>query len=181
MRIRSATLRSNQQACRASLGLSTLTLATAVLLSVALLASGLSSPAYGRSHSQEKPKDAEFKYAGGTENIPEGCGGRLELSQEALTFKCFQYTLAIPYSSISLMQYRPNVSKEVRKLKLKWKVRPTGGGGKHNRYFTIRYTQGGTTHVVVLDVLPDAMRPYLAEIDLKVGRRVEVKGYESYD
>ncbi len=181
MRIQSAIPRSNQEPCRASLGLSTLTLETAALLSVALFASGLSSPGYGRSHSQEKPKDAQFKYAGGTEHIPEACAGRLELGQEALTFKCFQYALAIPYSSINLMQYRPDVSKEVRKLKLKWKVRPAGGGGKHNRYFTVRYTGGGTTHVVVLEVLPEAMRPYLAEIDLKVGRRVEVKGYEDYE
>ena len=181
MRIRSATRRSNQEPCRAILDLSRLSLKTAALLSVALLASAVRSPAYGRSHGQEKPKDAQFKYAGGTEDLPEGCGGRLELSQEALTFKCFQYTLAIPYSSINLMQYRPNVGKEVRKLKLKWKVRPAGGGGKRNRYFTIRYTQGGTTRIVVLDVLPDAMRPYLAEIDLKVGRRVEVKGYEDYE
>ena len=142
------------------------------------------SLAYGRNRKEEKrekPKEAQFKYAGGTEAVPANCDGRLEVGQEALTFKCFQYALAIPYASINLMQYRPEVSKEVWKRKPKWKVRPAGGGGKQNRYFTVRYTEGGATHVVVLDVPPDAMRPYLAEIDLKAGRRVEVKGYEESD
>jgi hypothetical protein len=33
---------------------------------------------------------------------------------------------------------------------------------------------------MVLEVRPVAMRPYLAEIDLKAGKRVEVEGYEEY-
>lgn len=160
---------------------STLIVEAGALLAMALLASVAWSPAYGRSHSQEKPKEAQFKYAGGTEDIPAGCGGRLELTGDTLTFNCFQYSVSVPYSSISLMQYRPDVSREIWKLKLKWKVRPDAGGGKRNRYFTVRFTQGGATHAIVLEVLPEAMRPYLAEIDLKAGRRVEVKGYEHYD
>ena len=163
------------------LGPAALIVEAGVFLTMALLAGIAWSPAYGRSHSQEKPKEAQFKYAGGTEDLPAGCGGRLELTGETLTFNCFQYSVAVPYSSINLMQYRPDVSKPIWKLKLKWKVRPEAGGGKRNRYFTVRYTQGGATHVIVLEVLPEAMRPYLAEIDLKAGRRVEVKGYEHYD
>jgi hypothetical protein len=133
-------------------------------------------------HSDEKPRptEAEFKYAGGTEKIPEGCRGRLQLTAGDLSFACFQYEVTVPYSSIQLMEYRPNISRRVWKLKPKWKVRPMGGGGKRNHYFAVAFTQDNKTHVIVLEVPPDAMRPYLAEIDLKAGRRVEVMGYEDY-
>ena len=129
----------------------------------------------------EAPEKTQFKYAGGTEDLPQGCTGNLELASEALTFKCHQYVVAVPYASIDVMQYRPDDSKAVRKLKLKWKVTPPGGGGKRNRYFTVKYAEGGATHVVVFKVLPEVMRPYLAAIDLKAGKRVEVKGYEDYE
>jgi hypothetical protein len=145
-----------------------------------IILAGASAGYGGWLHSEEKPKESEFKYAGGTETIPEGCSGQLELTTDNLSFACFQYDVRVPYSSIKLMEYRPNVSRRVWKLKPKWKVRPAGGGGKRNRYFTVAYSQGGKTHVMVLEVLPDAMRPYLAEIDLKAGRRVEVMGYEDY-
>ena len=154
--------------------------ATLALIFLFTLMGGVSS-AYQWGHRSQRPKETQFKYAGGTENIPQGCTGALELASESLTFKCFQYVVAIPYASIGLMQYRPDVSKEVRKLKLKWKGRPQGGGGKRNRYFTVQYNEGGTRHVIVLEVLPEVMRPYLAAIDLKAGKRVEVKGYEDYE
>jgi len=35
-------------------------------------------------------------------------------------------------------------------------------------------------HVLVLRVRPGVMRPYLAEIDLKAHRRVEVENLEDY-
>ncbi|HEV2495668.1 MAG TPA: hypothetical protein VG204_21630 [Terriglobia bacterium] len=152
----------------------------AIVLSAIILA-GVSSGYSRWTHNEEKPKEAEFKYAGGTEKIPDGCSGRLEVTPNDLSFACFQYDIKVPYSSIRLMEYRPDVSRRVWKLKPKWKVRPAGGGGKRNHYFTVAFTQGGKTHVMVLEVLPDAMRPYLAEIDLKAGRRVEVMGYENYE
>ena len=147
-----------------------------LLLNVAALGSA-------RRHGDngEPPEKTQFKYAGGTEGLPQGCTGNLELASEALTFKCSYYVVAVPYPSIKLMQYRPDVSKEVRKLKLKWKVTLPGGRGKRNRYFTVKYAEGGATHVVVFKVLPEVMRPYLAAIDLKAGKRVEVKGYEDYE
>jgi len=148
----------------------------------AMILAGVTSSGYSQLlHHEEKPKEAVFKYVGGTEKIPDGCTGRLEVTPDNLDFACFQYDIPVPYSSIRIMEYRPNVSRRVWKLKPKWKVRPMGGGGKLNRYFTVTFTQGGKTHVMVLDVLPDAMRPYLAEIDLKAGRRVEVMGYEDYE
>ena len=133
------------------------------------------------AYNREGSKETQFKYAAGTEDLPHGCTGNLELASETLTFKCHQYVVAVPYASINLMQYRPDVSKAVRKLQLRWKVTPPGGGGKRNRYFTVKYAEGGATHVVVFKVLPEVMRPYLAAIDLKAGKRVEVKGYEDYE
>ncbi len=137
--------------------------------------------AVNSAYSREKPKGPQFKYAGGTENLLEGCEGNLELGPSALTFKCSGGSIAVPYPSISLMQYRPDVSRQVRKMKLKWKVKPPYGGGKKNRYFTFLYDDQGKTLAVVLEVSPEVMRPYLAEIDLKTGKRVEVKAFEQYD
>ncbi len=133
------------------------------------------------AYSREKPKEPEFSYAGGTENVLEGCKGTLELTSEALTFKCAQFSITAPYTSVNLMQYRPDISGRVRKMRLRWKVKPPGGGGKRNRYFTVLYSEQGVTHAMVLEVSPQSMRPYLAEIDLKAGKGVEVKSYEEYD
>lgn len=133
----------------------------------------------------EKPEPLLFKYAGGTENLFEGCAGNLEVLPAVLTFKCEAGSVSVPYSSISLMQYRPDVSKKVWKMKPKWKVKPAYVvpvlGGKRNRFFTVLFSADGARRAVVLEVLPGVMRPYLAEIDLKSGKRVEVLGYEKYD
>ena len=130
---------------------------------------------------EKKAEQPQFKYSGGTETISQGCQGHVELTSETLTFRCPGGSLTAPYTSISLLQYRANVSRQVLKMKLEWKVRPTGGGGKRNRYFTVVYNEGGANHAVVLEVAPEAMRPYLAEIDLKAGKRVEVQSHEEYD
>lgn len=140
----------------------------------------------GWASGRDKPSGPQFKYAGGTEKLQELCEGNLELGPTAVTFKCRSGSIAIPYASISLMQYRPDISRQVWKMKLKWKVRPAVEAplmaSKRNRYFTILYTgQGTTAEALVLAVAPTAMRPYLAELDLKSGKRVEVKSFEEYD
>jgi hypothetical protein len=122
-----------------------------------------------------------FRYAGGTERVEQNCAGVLEVTSDALIFKCPLTSLTLPFSSITLMEYRPNLSRRVRKLKLEWRVRPYSGAGKKNRYFTVVYKAAGAAHVVVLNVAPRLMRPYLAEIELKSGKRVEVMGYEEYE
>jgi hypothetical protein len=127
--------------------------------------------------SQQPPP---FRYMGGTESITPPCEGKLEVTTEALIFNCPFGTLNIPFASISLMEYRPDISRAVRKIKVKWKVRPDPGGGKRNRYFTVVYKEQDATHIAVLRVSPLAMRPYLAEIELKSGKRVQVMGYEEY-
>jgi hypothetical protein len=153
-----------------------------LLLAVGFL--GLSpSVASARKHA---PKPA-FRYVGGTMALPERCYGKLEMNSTSMTFKCADGSVDIPYASILLMQYRPNVSRKVRQMKPRWKVKPqiySGWfGGKNNRYFTVIYQQNDQSpaNALVLQVSPDDMRPYLAEIDVKVGQRVEVENLDNYD
>jgi hypothetical protein len=129
---------------------------------------------------EKKPEQEQFKYVGGTELIQEGCRGNLELTSSALTFRCSGASISASYSSISLMQYRSNISRQVMKMKIAWKVRPAAKHGKRNRYFTVLYNDGGSARAIVLDVTPAVMQPYLAEIDLKAGKRVEVQTHEEY-
>ena len=135
----------------------------------------------GGAFGVERTREAIFQYAGGTEKIEMDCAGKLEVTMEGLGFKCPTASLDMPFSTISLMQFRPDVSPQVRKLKLKWTASPTNLiPGRQNRYFTVVYKKQGVTHVVVLRVDPLSMRPYLAEIELKSGRRVEVMPYGDY-
>lgn len=142
---------------------------------------GAGSFAFARKPRQASP----FKFVGGTEKIPESCKGLVEVGSAALTFTCSNSSVSVPYASISLMQYRPDISRKIRKMKIKWEVRPQTrmrilSGGK-NRYFTIVYEEQGTIHAIVLGVPPETMRPYLAEIDVKSGKRVEVEESEEYE
>ncbi len=130
---------------------------------------------------RQKNKGAEFKYVGGTESIPQGCEGILELASSHMSFKCPAGSMSIPYSSVTLMQYRSDVSRDIRKQKINWKTGPPHGRGGRNHFFTVLFVERGITHAVVLAISPEAMRPYLAEIDLKVGKRVEVQSHEDYD
>jgi hypothetical protein len=129
----------------------------------------------------EPTREAIFQYAGGTEKIEMDCAGKLEVTLEGLIFRCPAGSVDMPFSTITLMQFRPDVSPRVRKLKLKWTTYPSILiAGKQNRYFTVVCKKQGVTHVVVLRVDSLSMRPYLAEIELKSGKRVEVMPYEDY-
>lgn len=123
----------------------------------------------------------KFKYVGGTEHVQQDCVGALQIGTDALTYRCAADEVGIPYRDIEAMQYRADVTRRVRKMKVKWIIRPPDrSGGSKNRYFVLLYRVSGSTHVLVLEVSPDQMRPYLAEIDLKVGRRVEVQSHEDF-
>ena len=82
----------------------------------------LISSSYGKHKKTEE--EPPFLYVAGTENIAKGCGGKLEVLKEGLTFKCPGSTLNLPFSTITLMQYRPDVSAEVMAMKIPWKVAP---------------------------------------------------------
>lgn len=137
------------------------------------------------TYGGDKSAAPRFKYFAGTEKLPRGCSGMLQVTETMLNFTCAGEIIAVPYSSITLMQYRPGISKRVRRMKIKWgeRARPSLPfvGGKDNRYFTVVFSRQGETRVMVLEVREQWMQPYLAEIDLKSGRRVEVKGHEEYD
>jgi hypothetical protein len=140
-----------------------------------LLAMG--AAAYGRNKEPEGPP---FAYAAGTEDVAAGCRGILALTSTELVFKCLQHPLTIPYAAISLMEYRPEVSTKILRMDLKWKVPlpvEHGRKSKRNRYFSVVFEQAGIQHLAVLEVEPQAMVSYLAEIELKTGKRVEVWGY----
>jgi len=135
----------------------------------------------GATLGTEQAKEALFQYAGGTERIEIDCAGKLQVSDSGLIFKCPGASVEMPFSTITMMQFRPDISPQVRNLKLKWKTYPTIlVAGKQNRYFTVVYKKQGVTRVMILRVDPLSMRPYLAEIELKSGKRVEVMPYEDY-
>ncbi len=138
----------------------------------------LASTAQGRP--KQKESDSHFTYVGGTVDLQPGCWGDLQITDQALNFQCGNSPLTIPYTSIKTMQYRPDVPSEIRKMKLMWKVRPPGKHFKENRYFTVVFNDGAETQVLIMRVRPLPMRPYLAQIDLKSGRQIEVYGYEDY-
>ncbi|MGH9470029.1 MAG: hypothetical protein ACRD1N_06785 [Terriglobia bacterium] len=131
--------------------------------------------------SQGSTTGTDFTYAGGTESFQSGCGGKLELSGTAMTFQCPEGSVTVPYHAITRMEYRPKVSRSVRRLKLHWKVKPSGSGGKTNLFFTVLFRQDGCTQALVLRVLPVEMRPYLAEIELNTRKRIDVWDYRGYD
>lgn len=135
----------------------------------------------GAATGTEQAKEAVFQYAGGTEKIEIDCAGKLEVSDSGLIFKCPGASVDMPFSMISMMQFRPDISPQVRNLKLKRMTLPSIlVAGKQNRFFTVVCKKQGVTHVMVLRVDPLSMRPYLAEIELKSGKRVEVMPYEDF-
>lgn len=156
-------------------------IATAAAVLAALATTLLASAARAHGTREAHPP---FSYAGGTEPVPENCAGQLEVTQDNMVFRCAEHSIVIPLSSVTLMQYRPDVSHQVLRLKLRWRVevRPPDGSNRknENRYFAIVYAENGTAHAVVLEVEPLDMRPYLAEIEMKSGRRVQVMGYAPY-
>jgi hypothetical protein len=132
--------------------------------------------AYGKRKPTNEPP---FQYVGGTENIQEGCGGKLEVQKDGLAFTCPTGSVNLPFSAITLMQYRPDLSSQVWGMNIAWKVQPRRDKARHNQYLTVVYREQGAIHAVVLSVEPTSMRPYLAEIELKSGKSVQV--WRSYD
>lgn len=142
------------------------------LFFVLLAAVAVAAPA--RKHSQGA---AEFQYVGGTQQPQERCDGQLALTQTAMIFECPEGRVTAPYKSIVLMEYRSRLSRRVRHMKLAWTLKPPRGGGGHNRFFTVVFRAGNQRQAMVLKVSAATLRPYLAELDLRVGRRVDVERF----
>ncbi len=137
------------------------------LLMALLLVNGSS---YGKHKKAEEPP---FQYLAGTENIEKGCGGKLEVLKEGFEFRCPGGTFNLPYSAVTVMQYRPDVSTEVLAMKIPWKIAPQLARVRENKYFTIVCNDHGKLRAVVLRVEEDDMRPYFAEIELQSGKSVQ--------
>ena len=138
---------------------------TAVVLAAVVL---LPPPAWARSNH-----DSVFKYVAGTEPLPKGCTGKLEVTEPALVFQCAGQSLSIRYGTITQMEFLPQVSKKIRKMKLPWIIEPTSAHGGHDGFFTLLYSINGHLHAIILRVRNEVMRPYMAEIDLRTGRPIE--------
>ena len=149
-------------------------LAISISLLMALLL--LTGSSYGKHKKAEEPP---FQYMAGTENIEKGCAGKLEVLKEGFTFKCPAGTFSLPFSAITLMQYRPDVSAEVLAMKIPWKLKPQLTRVRENKYFTIVCNEQGKLRAVVLRVDENDMRPYFAEIELQSGKSVQE--YRSFD
>ena len=128
------------------------------------------APAWGRSHN-----NSLFKYVAGTEAMPKGCEGQLEVTESALVFQCGEQSLTAPYKAITEMDFMPRVSRKIRKMKLPWKIKPSSSHGKHEGFFTVLYSEKGQRRAIILKVRTDTMRPYMAEIDLKTGRPIKTR------
>ena len=126
----------------------------------------------------------KFVYVGGMQMLLRDCVGDLELKNDALTFRCHEGTETIPYASIELMQYRPRLSPKVHKLAIHWEVVPSAAmpvlPKKRNRFFAVVYSEAGIRKGLVLEASPETMQPYIAEIELKSNKRVEVYNHEEY-
>ena len=119
-----------------------------------------------------------FLYQAGTENIEKGCGGRLEVRKEGFAFHCASGSFEIPYATVTLMEYRRDLSPEVLAMKIPWTSPPVLARVSSNKYFTVVSNVQGKLRVVVLRVDEDNMRPYFAEIELQSGKSVQE--YRSY-
>lgn len=139
------------------------------LIAVLLLAPS----AWGRSRNI----NSLFEYVAGTESISTGCEGKLDITDAALVYQCPEGSITVPYNSITAMEYRPRVSKEIRKMKLNWTVKPPSSHSKHQAYFSVLYSEKGQTHAIILKTSPETMRPYLAEIGLRTGRTIHSRKY----
>jgi len=126
--------------------------------------------AYGK---HKKTDDPPFIYLAGTEGVDKGCGGKLQVLKEGFTFKCASGGFSLPFSSITVMQYRPDVSDAVMAMKIPWKIAPQLARVRENKYFTIVTNEQGKLRAVVLRVDEDDMRPFFAEIELQSGKSVQ--------
>jgi len=145
-------------------------IATTISLLAALLL--LVSPGYGK-HKKDKELEPAFQYQAGTENLEKGCAGNLEVLKDGFNFRCGSGSFSLPFSAITLMQYRPDVSADVLGMKIPWKVKPSLTRVHENKYFTVVCNEQGKLRAVVLRVEEKDMRPYFAEIELRSGKNVQ--------
>jgi hypothetical protein len=153
-----------------------LTKPIAVTINLLMATLLLAGSGYGK---HKKPDEPPFQYVAGTEKIGSACSGKLEVLKEGFTFSCPLITFSLPYSTITLMQFRPDVSAQVMAMKIPWTIKPQLTRMRANKYFTIVSNDQGKMRAVVFLVDENDMRPYFAEIELQAGKSVQE--YRSFD
>jgi hypothetical protein len=141
-----------------------------VSISLGLTLFLFAGPSYGKHKKGEEPP---FEYLAGSENVERGSAGRLEVLKEGFTFKGPGAALSIPFSQVTVMQYRPDISPEVMAMKIAWNPKPQLARVRENQYFTIVWNDQGKLRAVIFRVNEDTMRPYFAEIELQSGKSVQ--------
>ena len=140
-------------------------------------------PAPEPSHAQVR---RGFRYVAGTWDVKGSCKENIQLSRDSMSFRCKKKVFEISFSDIAFMEYRHAPSRKVRSAGVDWR-RGLPGGNKvkvvpfkkrKNRFFTVVYRKNGKLESAVFRVKPLVMRPYLAELDLRSGKRVEMESFE---
>lgn len=148
------------------------------LLVTALCLSALAVPAVAQTKRG-------FRYVGGTWELKGRCRGQLQIGTNSVAFKCKEQIFDLPFESLTYMEYRPAPSEKLREAKVRWRRKPPLGVGvrvpwkrRKNKYFSVMFSKGGELGVAVFRVKPRVMRPYLAELDLRSGMRVEMDSFD---
>ena len=117
---------------------------------------------------------------GGTNSdLPNRASGRIEMAdEEALLFRCRQGGVRIPYSSIHALEYGQHVSRRYAEAIL---ISPVLLLSKSRRHFvTISYLDdSGRQQALVFRVDKHDVRPVLAALEARTGRRVEYQDEEA--
>ena len=130
-------------------------------------------------------KKAGFRYVGGTWEMKGRCRGQLQIGTNSVAFKCKEQFFDLPFESLTYMEYRPAPSDKLRDAEVFWRRKPPLGLGmtlpwrkRKNKYFSVVFFKGGELGAAVFRVKPRVMRPYLAELDLRSGMRVEMDSFD---
>ncbi len=127
-----------------------------------------------------------FRYVAGTWDVKGSCKENIQLGRDSMSFRCKKKVFEISFSDIAFMEYRHAPSRKVRSAGVEWRrglpgrnhVRVVPFKKRKNRFFTVVYRKNGKLESAVFRVKPPVMRPYLAELDLRSGQRVEMESFE---
>jgi hypothetical protein len=121
----------------------------------------------------------EAMYVGGTATFPERTVGKVStLDQKVFTFEFKKDTLTIPYERINGLEYG---QKAGRRLGLAIAVSPVALLSKKRKHFlTISYVdQQEKQQALVFELGKDIVRPTLASLQARSGRKIEFQDEEA--
>jgi len=119
-------------------------------------------------------------YVGGTvPGLAGGTDGILQLTgEDSLLFRTRKATLEIPYERVNLLEYGQKASRRFAAAILVSPMLLLSKSRKH--FLTVGYTDaGGQQQAVVLRIDKNHVRPVLAGLEAKTGRKVEYQDNEA--